>query len=128
MGKGGWEAGQQDNKPSVLGIDLDPESRCRHYHGITDIIAIKFRCCHNWYACYSCHEELADHSAVRWRQDEFDQRAIRCGKCGVEFSIQTYLESSFICPECGTGFNPGCAKHYHLYFEVPDTSERSSGV
>jgi uncharacterized CHY-type Zn-finger protein len=24
------------------------------------------------------------------------------------------------CPACGAGFNPGCAAHYHRYFEWVD--------
>jgi uncharacterized CHY-type Zn-finger protein len=30
--------------PEVRGINLDPQTRCEHYHGPTDIIAIKMKC------------------------------------------------------------------------------------
>jgi uncharacterized CHY-type Zn-finger protein len=29
------------------------------------------------------------------------------------------LKCDSICPRCAGAFNPGCANHYHLYFEVP---------
>ena len=49
---------------AVKGVDLDPETRCRHYHGPTDVVALKFKCCGEYYACKDCHAELADHAPV----------------------------------------------------------------
>jgi uncharacterized CHY-type Zn-finger protein len=27
------------------------------------------------------------------------------------------------CPSCREQFNPGCRKHFHLYFQVPQAPE-----
>ncbi|HEY6386383.1 MAG TPA: CHY zinc finger protein [Candidatus Acidoferrum sp.] len=43
----------------VLGLNLDPQTRCAHYHGPSDIISIKMKCCGIYYACKDCHEALA---------------------------------------------------------------------
>ena len=43
------------HRPEVLGVNLDPQTRCEHYHGPTDIIAIKMKCCGRYYACKECH-------------------------------------------------------------------------
>jgi uncharacterized CHY-type Zn-finger protein len=32
--------------------------------------------------------------------------------------IQEYMDSNNTCPHCKSSFNPGCSKHYHLYFET----------
>jgi uncharacterized CHY-type Zn-finger protein len=56
----------------VYGVDVDPETRCAHWHSPLDIVAIKFKCCGRWYPCYECHSELADHAASVWPADEFD--------------------------------------------------------
>ena len=45
----------------LRGVNLDPQTRCEHYHGPTDIIAIKMKCCGVYYACKDCHVALADH-------------------------------------------------------------------
>jgi len=50
----------------VIGIDVDPETRCDHYHSDRDIIAIKFKCCGQWYPCHACHAEVAGHPAEVW--------------------------------------------------------------
>src|SRR5215475_9988051 len=41
----------------VRGINLDSQTRCAHYHGPTDIIAFKLKCCRQYYACKDCHAE-----------------------------------------------------------------------
>lgn len=102
--------------PPVHGRLLDRQTRCAHYHGDHDIVAVKFKCCGRYYGCYFCHEELEDHPPARWGPEEFGKRAVRCGVCGEELTIQDYLSSGFSCPSCRSSFNPGCARHYHLYF------------
>lgn len=97
---------------------MDDETRCVHYHFEADIVAMKFKCCDKYFACFSCHEELADHEASVWPPSEFGSTAVLCGKCRTEFSIQEYLDSQFNCPSCESQFNKGCRFHYHLYFEV----------
>ena len=52
------------NLPQVRGVELDAQTRCGHYHGSTDIIAIKMKCCGEYYACKDCHIELAGHSII----------------------------------------------------------------
>jgi uncharacterized CHY-type Zn-finger protein len=101
----------------VFGDAIDGETRCVHYHGETDIIAIKFRCCGKWYPCFDCHSESADHDAQVWTQDQFSTKAILCGRCGHQLSIDEYFACGFACPNCAAAFNPACARHYNLYFE-----------
>lgn len=107
------------NFPEVLGIDLDTQTRCAHYHGPTDIIAIRMKCCGFYYACKDCHAELADHPIEVWLEIEWDQQAVLCGSCGAELTIQQYMQSESRCPNCDAQFNPGCRNHYHYYFGFP---------
>jgi uncharacterized CHY-type Zn-finger protein len=115
---------------NVFGKLVDNQTRCVHWHSELDIIAIKFKCCDKYYPCFSCHEEEADHEHKVWPKAEFDQKAILCGVCGTELSIKDYMASNNTCPSCKSGFNPGCSKHYHLYFEIeegrPKTGDGSS--
>jgi uncharacterized CHY-type Zn-finger protein len=101
----------------VKGKPIDSETRCVHYRSPLDIIAIKFKCCNEYYPCFECHEETAEHVAMRWPKAEWDAKAILCGHCKSELSIHEYLNSQNRCPVCKSNFNPGCEKHYHLYFE-----------
>lgn len=103
--------------PRVRGRRLDRETRCAHYHGPTDIIAIKFKCCGEYYACASCHDELAGHAAARWPPHEWDEPAVRCGACGRELSVREYFDAQSICPRCRAPFNPRCQLHWPLYFD-----------
>jgi uncharacterized CHY-type Zn-finger protein len=105
--------------PRVHGINLDAQTRCRHYHGPTDIIAIKMKCCGLFYACTDCHAALADHPAAVWSQDEWNQPAVFCGACGATLTILEYMQSASRCPACQAQFNPRCSNHYHLYFQLP---------
>lgn len=95
----------------------DNETRCVHYHSPLDIIAIKFKCCNVYYPCYECHAEEADHAAIVWKREEWDTKAILCGHCKQELTIQQYMDSNNECPHCKAAFNPNCSRHYHLYFE-----------
>jgi uncharacterized CHY-type Zn-finger protein len=101
----------------VFGADVDGETRCAHYNSEIDIIAIKFKCCGKWFSCYECHAEQSDHAANVWAKTEFDARAILCGGCGHQLTVNEYLKSDSVCPRCRRRFNPGCANHYYLYFE-----------
>jgi len=102
----------------VAGVDIDPNTRCAHWHGPTDIIAIKFPCCDTFYSCYECHQTVAEHPPKAWPRSEFDTRAVVCGVCGHILTIAEYMACESVCPQCGAGFNPGCRKHWDLYFEV----------
>ncbi|NOU96351.1 hypothetical protein GC093_24500 [Paenibacillus sp. LMG 31456] len=95
---------------------IDGQTRCKHYHSELDIIAIKFKCCDTYYGCYYCHEETVNHEAMVWPKLEWHTKAILCGSCHTELSINQYLNSSYVCPSCNSPFNPGCSNHNHLYF------------
>ena len=102
----------------VYGVEVEDETRCAHWHSPLDIIAIKFKCCGRWYPCFDCHAEVAGHQPSVWPREEFAEKAILCGACGHQLSINEYLAGDNACPECAAAFNPGCAKHYHLYFQA----------
>ena len=103
----------------VYGVNVDAATRCVHYHGPLDVIALRFKCCDHWYPCRQCHDETADHAAAIWPPTERAVRAVLCGVCGHRLRIAEYLASGARCGACGGAFNPGCARHYHLYFEMP---------
>lgn len=103
-------------RPKVYGVNVDSETRCKHYHTEVDIIALKFGCCERYYPCYECHLETADHPPKTWPESRFDQPAVLCGACGHELTVHEYLACDSQCPSCKASFNPGCKLHYHLYF------------
>ena len=102
-------------KPVVHGPSVDEQTRCVHHHCELDIIAIRFFCCDRYYPCYRCHQETADHPAQTWPQGSGTERAVLCGSCRTELTIDAY-RSTARCPECGAAFNPRCALHHPLYF------------
>ena len=103
--------------PQVRGLELDPQTRCAHWHSPLDIVALKMRCCGVYWACRDCHDALADHPAQVWPKAEWATPAVLCGACGTELSIAAYLACGDRCPACAAPFNPGCKLHRHLYFE-----------
>ena len=102
--------------PKVHGLDLDPETRCLHWHSPLDIIAIRMACCGLYYACKDCHQALAGHELKPWPRSEWHTPAILCGHCKTELTIEAYMASNNRCPNCHSAFNPGCRNHYHYYF------------
>lgn len=102
----------------MRGLDLDPQTRCAHYRSSLDVVAIRMRCCGEYYACRECHDALADHPAEVWPRAQWDENAARCGVCGHLMSVAAYLACEDRCPACAAGFNPGCRLHRGLYFEV----------
>lgn len=101
----------------VYGSTVDDETRCTHYQTPLDVIAIKFKCCDKYYPCYKCHNEHESHQIVRWGSSEFDQKAILCGVCKHELTINEYMMTE-TCPNCNAHFNNRCKFHYHLYFVI----------
>ncbi|WP_192496797.1 CHY zinc finger protein [Pseudoclavibacter sp. CFCC 14310] len=103
----------------VRGVDLDPASRCAHWHTELDIVALRFACCDTYWACTECHAQLADHAALPWPVDRA-QPAVRCGGCGSQFNASAYLTTMETiepcCPVCGAAFNPRCSRHHDIYF------------
>src|SRR5215211_2691486 len=102
---------------SVKGKTVDDQTRCVHYHSALDVIALKFKCCSQYYPCFYCHAEEAGHPPQKWEKHEFEEKAVLCGVCKNELTIGQYLESNYTCPFCNAPFNPNCYMHNHLYFE-----------
>lgn len=102
----------------VYGVDVDHETRCKHYHSDMDIIAMRFACCDRFYPCFECHREMADHVAALWPMSRFSEFAVLCGACGGKLSVTDYLASNHLCPFCSAQFNPGCLTHRGQYFET----------
>ncbi len=105
------------NNRVIKGKAIDSKTRCIHYNSLADIIAIKFKCCNDYYPCYYCHLEEAGHTVQVWEKNEFDTKAILCGKCKNELTIKQYLMCNNHCPACNSKFNPNCINHHHFYFE-----------
>ncbi|MEY8749355.1 CHY zinc finger protein [Alkalicoccobacillus gibsonii] len=101
----------------VRGPIVDEQTRCIHYHSETDIIAIKFKCCGHYYPCYQCHNECEDHQIEVWPEVEFHRKAILCGVCKTELTIEQYKNCDHTCPFCSSFFNEGCLLHSHIYFQ-----------
>lgn len=99
----------------VHGAVVDAQTRCVHWHGPDDVLAILFPCCRRWYPCHTCHEKDVAHAAARWEPSEHDAHALLCGVCGATSSISDYLAASS-CGGCGVAFNENCRLHRHLYF------------
>ena len=110
--------------PSVRGVNLDSQTRCQHYRGPVDIVAIKMKCCDLYYACKDCHDTLADHPIAIWPENEWNQPAVLCGACSAVLTILQYMQSDFRCPACRAQFNSRCRNHYHYYFQVPQVAEQ----
>ncbi|MEO6721593.1 MAG: CHY zinc finger protein [Ferruginibacter sp.] len=101
---------------TVKGKVVDENTRCTHYHSPLDIIAIKFKCCNEYYPCYYCHLETVNHESKQWSPVEYNTKAILCGACSGEMTISQYMFSNYQCPFCATPFNPNCSRHDHFYF------------
>ena len=99
----------------VFGVGIDPETRCAHYRGESDVIAIKFYCCRVWYPCHACHAAEASHAPRVWPKSMWEsERAILCGVCGRQQTVNEYMNHESFCPDCKVPFNPGCRLHHHL--------------
>ncbi len=107
-----------DKPPAVHGRLVDAQGRCAHYSGPLDIVAIRFPCCGKYYACHACHAELEPHPPERWSRADGDARVALCGACRAELTLGEYLGCEHRCPRCGAHFNPGCARHHALYFDL----------
>jgi uncharacterized CHY-type Zn-finger protein len=99
----------------IRGAVVDDQTRCIHWSGPLDVVAMRFACCDEYWPCFDCHAS-ADHEPAVWPLDRFDEPAVLCGVCRSELTVNEYLAVD-ACPRCGASFNPGCALHHHLYFE-----------
>lgn len=108
----------------IQGKLVDGQSRCVHWHSPLDVIALKFKCCEQYYACYSCHDELTTHLVERYDiLKNKDEKVIICGVCKTELTFEDYsvgdnCETDLSCRNCEAKFNPGCKLHYDLYFKT----------
>jgi uncharacterized CHY-type Zn-finger protein len=57
-------------RPAVHGVDLDAQTRCAHFASPRDVIAIRMKCCGEYYACAECHDALAGHPSAVWPRGE----------------------------------------------------------
>jgi uncharacterized CHY-type Zn-finger protein len=105
------------SRPRVNGVGVDAQTRCVHYSSAVDVIAIRMKCCGDFYACKDCHAALAHHAIEPWPRSEWDRLAVLCGVCGTQLRIEEYLGCANKCPYCAASFNPGCSLHSHFYFE-----------
>ncbi|HLR66585.1 CHY zinc finger protein [Virgibacillus alimentarius] len=96
---------------------IDEKTRCEHYQTKKDIIAIKFFCCDAYFPCYLCHQKYGCGKGAVWPKKEFGKKAVLCGSCKNELTIQAYRDCRNTCPYCEAQFNSGCLLHHHLYFE-----------
>ncbi|MEL6616036.1 MAG: CHY zinc finger protein [Bacteroidota bacterium] len=102
----------------LRGIEVDAESRCEHWHGPTDVVAMRCACCEVYYPCAECHEAATGRPFVPWPLARADEPAVLCGVCCTSMTPEAHLGSGDACPACGAAFNPGCHRHRHLYFEA----------
>lgn len=100
----------------VHGCLLDQESRCVHYHSKLDIISLQCYNCKKYYACYSCHDSIENHSFDPYPLSLIYDKPILCGVCYQGLTYQEYQET-LSCPSCFSPFNPGCQKHKERYFK-----------
>lgn len=115
------------SKYRLKGQLTDSETRCVHYQTPLDIIALKFKCCETYYPCFQCHLSASSHPIVKYTQNDLYQgiKVILCGSCKTELTFAEYLSHGYHCAECGSAFNPGCALHYDLYFELDKEAKTS---
>lgn len=101
--------------PQVHGPVVDAQTRCVHYAGPRDVVAIRMHCCDRYYPCHRCHAECEDHLLTPVPAALADQPGVLCGVCRAQLTVTDYRAAS-ACPVCGAGFNPGCRIHDRLYF------------
>ncbi|TPR18116.1 CHY zinc finger protein [Apilactobacillus timberlakei] len=97
----------------IHGINLDSKGRCIHYHNKNDIVALMCQQCHQFYACYKCHNALNNHlfKAVSVKQ----LHNILCGNCQTLLNYDQYKMN--YCPNCQHQFNAKCVFHHSIYFK-----------
>lgn len=115
------------------GKDLVGGVGCTHWGSPLDVVAIRFRCCGNTYPCLQCHAECEDHPVAPWPSGEWATDAVLCRVCGHWMTVGQYLgvlkgtpeqpeqpdePHCPHCPHCRAQFNPGCARHAHIYFDI----------
>lgn len=100
----------------VYGLPVDGQTRCVHYAGRWDVVAIALPCCGRFHPCIHCHRAVAGHEPRRWSAGDDAERAVLCGACATTMPLHVYLAVAD-CPSCGHPFNPGCVSHRPLYVD-----------
>ena len=95
----------------IIGINVDAQGRCTHYHGSTDVAGMWCARCQQYFACYLCHDALRTHVFV---PADPATLAVICGACGRRMNVAAYQQGQ--CPQCGHPFNPRCRLHASHYF------------
>lgn len=102
----------------LRGVGVDGQTRCAHYAGPTDVVALRFACCDAFYPCHRCHDATVGHPAEVWPRARFDEPSVLCGVCQATMTWPAYRAAADACPACGAAFNPGCVAHAHHYAEA----------
>ncbi|CAI2616064.1 hypothetical protein [Apilactobacillus apinorum] len=97
----------------IYGIQVDNSGRCVHYRKHNDVAAMQCDQCHQYYACYQCHNLITDHRFMPISVHK--TLPVMCGKCEHQLTYQEYRQST--CPYCFAQFNPRCMLHRDLYFK-----------
>ena len=84
-----------------------------HYHSEADVVALRCRQCHKYYACYKCHDESENHDFKP--ADASDPVPVLFGNCMNQLTKNQYEQGFCFC--CRHRFNPGCRLHQDIYFE-----------
>ncbi len=100
----------------VRGVSVDASTRCSHYHGERDVIAIRFACCDAYFPCHACHDAVTDHTSEVVPREVFDEPNVLCGNCGRALTVREYAACENACLDCDAAFNPGCKSHWDRYF------------
>jgi uncharacterized CHY-type Zn-finger protein len=101
----------------VHGVEVGLETRCAHYAGERDVIALRAPCCDRYYPCFECHRAVTTHDLDLMPTAAFGEPGVLCGACTTVLTVREYLDAGHVCPVCDVAFNPGCAAHYDRYFE-----------
>ncbi|NVY95734.1 hypothetical protein HU830_00725 [Lactobacillus sp. DCY120] len=97
---------------SILGLEVDQDGRCLHYHQSTDIVGLYCSQCHRYYACYLCHQALCQHPFCP--SSKTSGWPVLCGSCRQRLTFEQYQKG--YCPFCQSPFNPRCQLHEEIYF------------
>ena len=81
-----------------VGLNKHTGTRCSHWHGNSDILALLAPCCNRFYACAECHDEVNarprgdGHTLEPWPANtDLDTMALLCGNCKRTFTISAYV-------------------------------------
>ncbi|SQA00231.1 zinc finger protein [Staphylococcus aureus] len=103
--------------PKVYGSLIDTETRCRIILPKKILLQLNLNVVINTIHAISAIMSLKKHAIKRWSEPSFNEKAILCGVCKHELTINEYMMVER-CPNCQSRFNNRCKYHYHIYFEI----------